>query len=140
MFVWLFYPIIWVDIVYYIVILAILLLIISLSLRRFRFYETHIEITFIFRFLKKAERILYNNIDKVTYKYGQFGGMPVIIIHTRESKKIKQIYIFFIYRFVLGNTRKVVKLFKFLNKKEVSTMILSDSNSKQKIISRIRSS
>ena len=130
-------PILLFSLAFYILIFIILFLFFLLSLRFFRFYDSHFEISFLFGFIKATEIIPYKNIDRVTYKFGQYGGMPTIIIRQKKDWK-SYLYEFFIYRFVVGNRNKVVSLFRFLDTKNVETTIFSNSNSKQNLIDQIK--
>lgn len=132
----LFYPVLWYNLNLYIVISAILFFIALLLVRFFRFYETHLEISFLLKFIVK--KILYEDIESVIYKYGQYGGMSVIIIKPKSSGWNFFLYSFFVNRFVLENRQKVVYLLKFLKTKKIDVLISSDSNSKQNIINQLK--
>lgn len=134
----LFYPVLWYNLNLYIVISAIFFFISLLLVRFFRFYETHLEISFLLKFIVKKKKILYEDIESVIYKYGQYGGMSVIIIKLKSSGWNFFLNSFFVNRFVLENRQKVVYLLKFLKTKKIDVLISSDSNSKQNIINQLK--
>jgi hypothetical protein len=139
LFAFILYPVLLYKIELYLSIIAVFFIIFLFSLRYFKFYETYLEIFFLIGFPKK-KIILYKNIAEIKYKYGQYRGLPVIIICTYKNNKIKQIYNLLINRFVLGDTNKVVMLLKYFKNKEINIRLITNNiHSKKKLISQIYS-
>lgn len=134
------YPILWFSFCLYITILLSFVIILVFYVRYIRFYDNCIEIYFLFRFINRKKRIKYGELDKVSYMYGQYGGLPVVIIAVKGNVVWGRFNNFIVNRFVLGNRRKVVDLFLFLKAKGVDVQIRTTSNSKQELLDRINNS
>lgn len=124
---------------FFLILFAVALLVLFISIRKFQFYEGYLKVCFIV--LRINIVYMYNDISKVIYSYGQYGGMSVIIIkHKNKYGFIKRFFYFLMYRFVLENKKRVIKLLKLIHEKNILVQIDSDCKNKQELINQIMSS
>jgi|GEM_PF-5009029 len=122
-------PLLLMDVQYFLMAAVPGLLVFFIAIRKFRFYENCFEICFVILRLRIV--CPYNDLSKVIYSYGQYGGMPVVIFKPKKHNEwLYFIFTFFIFRFVLENKKRVNKLLAFMHKKGIEVTIDSDCKNK----------
>lgn len=121
-------PLLFVSINLFFFIITLLFLATIIMIRRISFFESRIEVYFYF--LCKKQKINYSDIKVIIYKYGQYGGFPVVIIERKMKGWKSALSSFFLCRFVIDNNTKLLNLLFFLKRKKINLNINSDSNSK----------